>query len=92
MAMWNCIETPLSLAFGATEGIIAIIIINYAIDLFFYLDIMIAFRTSILTYDGQEVKDAKEIAKNYIFFGTFVLDFFSVFPFDDIIPGDIPTL
>jgi len=52
MAMWNCIEIPLSLAFGATEGIIAIIIINYAIDLFFYLDIMIAFRTSILTYDG----------------------------------------
>lgn len=92
MAMWNCIETPLSLAFGATEGLISITIINYTIDLFFYLDIMIAFRTSILTYDGQEVKDAKEIAKNYIFFGTFVLDFFSVFPFDDIIPGDIPTL
>lgn len=52
MAMWNCIETPLSLAFGATEGLISITIINYTIDLFFYLDIMIAFRTSILTYDG----------------------------------------
>lgn len=52
MAMWNCIETPLSLAFGATEGLMAIVIINYVIDLFFYFDIMIAFRTSVLTYDG----------------------------------------
>lgn len=52
MAMWNCIETPLSLAFGATEGLMIIIIINYVIDLFFYFDIMVAFRTSILTYDG----------------------------------------
>jgi hypothetical protein len=62
------------------------------IDLFFYFDIMVAFRTSVLTYDGQEIKDAKQIAKHYIFFGTFLLDILSVFPFDDIIPVSFNNL
>jgi hypothetical protein len=47
---------------------------------------MLAFRTSVLTYDGQEIKDAKEIALYYIFKGTFLLDLLSVFPFEDIVP------
>jgi hypothetical protein len=51
MAMWNCIEAPLSLAFGS-PGLMSLAIINYFIDLFFYFDIMVAFRTSVLAYDG----------------------------------------
>ena len=91
MAIWNCIETPLDIAFEPPSSVI-IIIINYAIDLFFYIDIIVAFRTSYLTFDGQEVKEWKQIAINYIFRGTFFLDLLSVLPFYEMIPGDQKAL
>jgi hypothetical protein len=87
MAIWNCIETPLDIAFEPPSSVV-ITIINYAIDLFFYIDIIVAFRTSYLTFDGQEVKEWKQIAINYIFRGTFFLDLLSVLPFYELIPGD----
>ena len=87
MAIWNCLETPLDIAFNPKSSMV-IIIINYVIDLFFYIDIMVAFRTSFLTFDGQEVKDWKKIAWNYVFRGTFLLDLLSVLPFYELIPGE----
>ena len=86
MAIYNCLETPLDIAFEP-ESSIVIIIINYVIDLFFYLDILVAFRTSFLTFDGQEIRDWKLIAFNYMFHGTFFLDLLSVLPFYELIPG-----
>ena len=91
MAIWNCIETPLDIAFEPPSSVV-ITIINYAIDLFFYIDIIVAFRTSYLTFDGQEVKEWKQIAINYIFRGTFFLDLLSVLPFYELIPGDQKAL
>ena len=91
MAIWNCIETPLDIAFEPPSSVI-IIIINYSIDLFFYIDIIVALRTSYLTFDGQEVKEWKQIAINYIFRGTFFLDLLSVLPFYEMIPGDQKAL
>ena len=87
MAIWNCIETPFDISFEPPSSVV-IVIINYAIDLFFYIDIIVAFRTSYLTFDGQEVKEWKQIAINYIFRGTFFLDLLSVLPFYEMIPGD----
>lgn len=51
MAIWNCLETPLDIAFEP-ESSLSVIIINNVIDLFFYIDIIVAFRTSFLTFDG----------------------------------------
>jgi len=45
-------------------------------------DILVAFRTSILNKEGEEILDSKKIAKAYILGGRFWIDFFSVFPLD----------
>lgn len=52
------------------------------IDFFFYADIAIHFRTSYINFQGVEVKDGRELAHQYIFHGTFILDILSVFPFE----------
>lgn len=52
------------------------------IDICFYLDIIISFRTTYQNpYTGDEIYDGWLIAKNY-FFGRFVIDFFSTIQFD----------
>jgi hypothetical protein len=62
------------------------------IDICFYLDIFISFRTTYQNpYTGDEIYDGWQIAKNY-FFGRFVIDFFSTIQFDGIVGILFPQL
>lgn len=63
-------------------------VIGYVIDLFFWLDILLCFRVSYITFDGEEVTNWRYIAIRYIFQGTFIFDLLSVLPFDAILPGN----
>lgn len=49
MAFWNCLYVPYSIAFSPEE-FPAIVIINAIIDLHFYMDVAIQFRTSVINF------------------------------------------
>ena len=58
------------------------------IDLSFFIDIFINFRTTyISTKTGEEIYDPKLIARRYIFGGRFFLDCLSSIPFDKLAGG-----
>lgn len=88
MAVWNCIYIPFEIAFQPPASFI-IEIINSVIDLFFYIDIAIAFRTSYLTFEGFEVTDWRDIGRRYVLKGTFIFDLLSVLPFNTMTPVSI---
>jgi hypothetical protein len=53
------------------------------LEYFFWLDLFLNFVHSFIHPETLEVVlDIKEIAKNYVFKGWFVIDFVSVFPFE----------
>ena len=58
--------------------------LNILIDIFFFIDILIAFRTTYVNeMNGDEISSNKEIAKNYIN-GRFMLDLLSAIPFEKL--------
>lgn len=63
---------------------VAFIVINAIIDVCFAIDIFVVFRTTYVDpYDGKEVLDGKQIAKNYLA-GRFWIDLLATIPFDTI--------
>lgn len=62
------------------------------VEFFFWLDLVLNFIQSFKHPEHLEVvTDLKEIAKNYVFKGWFVIDFVSVFPFEHIFPSGSMT-
>jgi len=57
---------------------------NYIIDLFFFSDMVLAFRTCYIDDSGAEVSDTKLIAYSYLK-STFFIDFLATMPFDKIL-------
>ena len=67
------------------EDEIAFITINTFVDVVFWMDIVLQFRSSYIDHaTGREIFCPKMIASNYIFNGSFVIDFMSTFPFSQI--------
>lgn len=55
---------------------------DHVVEVFFWLDLLLNFIQSYVDVDTHEVvTDLKKIGWNYIRYGWFVVDFFSVFPF-----------
>lgn len=86
LAIWNSAFIPFELAFEPPENPI-IVLMNATIELFFMIDIGIAFRTSYLTFEGEEITSPKKIGKHYVFGGAFIFDLLSVIPFNLMTPG-----
>ena len=62
-------------------------LLDKILEYFFWLDLCLNFIHSFINAETQEVVvDIKEIAKNYVFKGWFVIDFVSVFPFEQLFP------
>lgn len=57
---------------------------NWAIDVTFFIDIFIAFRTTFITKEGEEIYDGWGIAKQYLSDGRFIIDFLSSVPISDL--------
>ncbi|CAI2368538.1 unnamed protein product [Moneuplotes crassus] len=83
LATWNCFSVPYNVAFDSTvfPGILSDIL-NWFIDIFFMLDILMNFRTTINDDEtGGEISDPFKIAFNYLK-GKFWIDLLASIPFD----------
>lgn len=71
MALYNSITIPLNLAFNTSQlDSIGVTIFESFIDLSFFIDIMLNFRTTYTsTKSGEEIYDTQKIAKRYILSG-----------------------
>ena len=76
----TCLFTPLNIAFSYHDDHTINNVINYAIDLFYLIDLLVIFNTAI--YDDEEslVTSRKRIAINYLT-GWFIVDLLSIIPF-----------
>lgn len=85
MAFYNCFEIPFEIAFKADFiETPAVQLLNNTTDFFFFLDIVVAFRTTY--YDsitGEEVYSGKLTALAYLK-SRFFIDFASTVPIDTI--------
>ena len=77
--------TPVNFAFqDELETIMWYTVFNYAIDIFFFFELIINFN-SAYTDDKKEIVDnRKQIAKRYLS-GWFFIDFISILPLDIIL-------
>lgn len=93
-AIYNTITIPMDIAFKPEIlASIGITIMESFIDLTFFIDMFINFRTTyISSKTGEEIYDSKLIAKRYILGGRFFLDFLSSIPFDKLSGGSNDVL
>ena len=76
----TCILTPYNIAFNAVEDFNTKVV-NGAIDILFFIDMLIIFNTAIYDQKMRFVTDRKKIAKDYLQ-GWFTIDLLSIVPFD----------
>jgi hypothetical protein len=86
LAVYNAIELPLNIAFHLpTFEKPNWLILSDFIDYCFMADILISFRTTYQDpFSGEEVYQAKKIAKNY-FYGRFWIDLISTIPVEKVV-------
>lgn len=83
LAIWNCFIIPIEVSFRPDSfDNVGFTIIDAFIDLMFFLDILINFRTSYVNqYTGEEHLFLNDIACNYLK-GRFWIDLLATIPFD----------
>lgn len=74
--------TPLNLAFSHNDD--SDLIVNFTIDFFFLIDIMISFNSAFYNQNMELIQDRKVIAKKYIR-GWFPIDLLAIIPFDFLV-------
>lgn len=86
LALYNSFFIPFELSYEPeTLARVEFTLLNTLIDLMFFIDIFVSFRTSFYhPITGDEISDLKIIRKNY-FKGRFAIDFMSTVPFDNIL-------
>lgn len=57
LVIYNSFSIPFELSFNRVTGYTDAL--NWIIDVFFFLDIVVGFRTSFLDQDGKEIADSK---------------------------------
>ena len=68
LATWNCFSIPFIVAFTPELSSNPVILyLNYLIDVIFFLDIVLNFRTTYFSgKTGDEIYDPRKIARNYL--------------------------
>ena len=85
LAVFNCFSIPLNVAFApAFLSNKFFNVVNILIDITFFADILISFRTAIIDDLGNEIETPCEIAKHYLM-TTFIIDLLATVPIDVII-------
>ena len=84
-AIWNSLSVPVAIAFSPSwSQTPEYVILDNAINALFFIDVIIAFNTIFVNFDGEEVTDRMKIASKYLR-GSFFVDIVSSFPFDLIL-------
>lgn len=84
-SLFNCFTIPIEVAFELPfMKSPTIQVFNYIIDIIFFMDICIAFRTVYIDPIGNEEVNPKAIAWQYLR-TTFIIDFLATVPFDLIL-------
>ena len=84
LAFWNCISIPFDVAFEPPDDM-TYVILEYIIDVCFFIDIIVAFRTTFTNEKtGFPVVKPWDIAKNYILSGRFFVDLAASIPFENV--------
>ena len=84
-AIFNSIFVPLQVSFDSKllQSLI-FLVVNSTIDLFFFFDMLVSFRTEYIDRKGSVISDDKLMAINYIKTSFFV-DVLVTVPFDTIL-------
>jgi potassium voltage-gated channel Eag-related subfamily H member 2 len=93
ISLYTTITVPVDIAFKPEVfHSIAVTVVEAFIDLTFFVDIIINFRTTFISKDtGEEIYDSKLIAKKYLT-GRFIIDFISSFPWEKLTRGESDIL
>lgn len=84
LAVVNSFTIPLQFALTDLMDNYFVKISDPVVDILFFLDILIMFKTSYLnTQTNEQISDTKKIAKNYIA-GRFLIDLMASVPFDTV--------
>lgn len=78
LIVWMAVYLPWELANPSDK----IVVLDYIIQFFFILDILLSLRTTYYTRDMDEIVEQRLIAKHYIRSLNFVIDLVSAIPFD----------
>ena len=82
LATWNAFALPVELSLDPEELRSNVnVAVTAIIDICFFIDIVVIFRTAIYGDDMEVITDAKTIARNYLT-GNFWIDFLSTVPLD----------
>ena len=79
-AIFNSFAVPLEYVITELESNSDYQTLDLIINLMFFVDIILGFRTTFFDAQGMEVRDAKQIAFNYLR-GMFTVDFLSSIPY-----------
>lgn len=84
-AIFNCFSIPFKVAFEPEEmNKNYFSVMNSFIDLVFLIDILVNFRTTFMDEKGEEIKDPRRIAINYLRL-HFWIDLVATLPLAEII-------
>jgi hypothetical protein len=79
-AIFNCITIPIEIAFSPSfMDSKAMFFTNLIIDIIFFIDICVTFRTGYIDDTGNEVIEPRHIAYNYLK-GVFWIDLVATLP------------
>lgn len=83
LAIWSCFYVPYVTAFGGNERGLGWTAVEVGIEVVYFVDIGMGFRTSFVDVGtGEEVTNAREIAWQYIRSGSFAIDLVSILPYE----------
>jgi|TARA_B110001450_G_C17309799_1_gene354999 hypothetical protein len=83
LSLYNSFVIPLQFSIPKTfEGVVSIVVFDNIIDIIFYLDIFITFRTQYIDPKSEDlISDSKRIAVNYLK-GRLIIDILASVPLD----------
>ena len=84
-AIFNCVFVPLQVSFDSDSlNSTSFLVINTTIDICFFVDMIISFRTVYIDGRGRLISDDKKMAINYLQ-TSFLADILATVPFDTIL-------
>ncbi|KAG2496518.1 hypothetical protein HYH03_005342 [Edaphochlamys debaryana] len=86
LVLWVAVAVPLEIGFQTFRGVAALTAMSWVVSVCFGLDVLVRFRTTFTTPQGEVVRSPGRIATRYLA-GLFVLDVAAALPLQAILGG-----